>query len=294
MYRKKPQTSKQKNVKQEQPKQPIGKMWSEGQYEVSNWYEVQGNIEDKYEQKRADILKHPSRILCVGPSGSGKTQLAVNLTIDIFKWDRLYVFAPQSSQFLIKTLIDYVSNEIAELGEEPNDYIHVSDNVDITPEELDPELQHFIIFDDLVSKYESANNKKILQFAKKCRLRNCTMIILTQSYHDCYPEIRENMNVLCLFEIRNMNDKSRILSTWCPDLTKDEFKTIWLQATTKKNSKDLNAFLTIVKDEIDKYRKYRRGLTVGTLYTRNNLLIERPNVSGSYPTSSPIDYFDEY
>ncbi len=261
----------------------------EGVYHVSNWYDSEGKQEDKYEQKRGDILKHPSRILIVGPTGSGKTREAVNLATDIFKWDRLYIFAPQLDQFLLKRLVDYVSKEIMSLGEEPEDYIHTSDKIDITPEDLDPDLQNLIIFDDLVSKYESANNKAILQFAKKGRLRNCSMIILTQSYHDCFPEIRENMNVLSIFEIKNINDKSRIQSTWASDLTKDEFKAIYNIATKKRTTHDTDAFLTIVRDEITNNRRYRRGLSINTLYNPDGTLVKRQEVSGEYPSTSKIE-----
>jgi GTPase SAR1 family protein len=271
MYKKQKQTNQEGN----------------GQYTLSNWYNASGKIEDKYEQKRGDVLKHPSRVLVCGPSGSGKTRLAVNLVTDIFKWDRLYIFAPQLDQFLFQRLVDYVSDEIASHGEEPEDYIYTSDTIDLTPEDLDPELQHLIIFDDLVSKYDSANNKKILQFAKKGRLRNCSMVVLTQSYHDTFPEIRENMSVLCIFDIKSLTDRSRIQATWCPELSKDEFKAIYTEAIKKREKDDPNAFLTIVKDEISKDRRYRRGLSTDTLYNKKGELIHRPEVSGKYPSSFP-------
>ena len=262
-----------------------------GKYEVSNWYLAEGKQEEKYTQKRGDIFKHPARILIFGPTGSGKTNEAVNLTTDVIHWDKLYVFAPQLSQFLLQTLVTYVSEEIVSAGEEPEDYIHTSDQIDIDVEDLDPEVQNLVIFDDLVSKYESANNKKILQFAKKGRLRNASIIILTQSYHDCYKEIRENMNVISMFEVKSPQDRSIIRNTWATDLSKEEFTAIYNQAVKKEIPDDPNAFLTIVKDDISKYDRYRRGLSVGTLFNKNGMLINRPDVTvGKYPTNSPINY----
>src|SRR5688572_12993862 len=134
------------------------------------------------------VPKWPFRLLVCGNSGSGKTNLLLNLVLQYLSFDRLIVFAKDLSEpkyeFLQKLLEDEPAAEFS------------SDDQFITVDDLDPNQQNLIVFDDYVT---TKNQKAIEDLFIRGRKKNASIVYLTQSYYKTPKNIRLQCNYLALF-----------------------------------------------------------------------------------------------
>jgi len=248
-------------------------------YIVKNLYSGSGSghgVEDVYIQK-GDIFKHPARILIVGPSGSGKTNLLGFIVADHLAWDTLTIFAKNTEQPIFRKFQDIVLSKIEKLNVDPEDYFHVSDEIDKNVKDFDHNLQNVVVFDDMTHRTSGKNKttEQIDAFMKYGRPQNITVIVVTQNFHDATKRIRENANYAIMFPTKAPEDRRRFSEYYCQDLSKDQRiglmeKAFRLEITPRmteeeKEQKKMNAFFFVGPEEWPNHLRYRKGLGPGLI-----------------------------
>ena len=227
---------------------------------------VEDNIIDNKPLSNNPLLwKHSVRWIVCGSSGSGKTTMVLQVVLNEFNYDRLYIVSRTLNhpkyQYLINKYDKLYDKEIKkELKEEniSNEQINeIKNKIDKiayfyhSAEELpeidtmDPTLNNIVIFDDIL--LEKKSMPTIVQYfilgrniGIKCA------IFIGQNYYKVPRLIRENSNVLTFF--KQMTDRS--INTIYRDIStpfeKKEFKQIF-----KDNLKNKNDFVTFDLDTDD-------------------------------------------
>lgn len=215
---------------------------------------------DVYEDDKQDFInKHilapqwPFRLLIVGPSGCGKTNLLINLVLKYLAYSKIYVYAKDLNEFKYRYLEEYFENIQENIKNNYNIdedfYIFSSDKDDIIDvDDLDPNFQNLIIFDDFLTERDQSLIKDLFIRGRK---KNCSVIYLTQSYYSTPKDIRLNCNYFIIYQISNKREIDMILQDNCPDLTKDQFIKKYNLAIKDK----FNFFTIDLKDPDKKYRK---------------------------------------
>jgi len=169
--------------------------------------------------KKPTVGKHsalfPKNIFCViaGATGCGKTMLLTNLlrqpgTLD---FRDVYIYCPTIYQDAYNNLKKYYEGQekASELKykqitnkETSIKYAHFFDTDENIkdPKELDSQVNHIIVFDDVMLK----NQKIIKEYFCTGRHNNVNVFYLVQSLHKIQKHcIRENANVFILFKQRD-------------------------------------------------------------------------------------------
>jgi hypothetical protein len=150
------------------------------------------------------LLNIPFRCVIVGSSGSGKTNVAVEILRrmnDTF--GKIWVVTKNKDEPIYNFLQSMI----------PPDFLDIREGVENIPEfdEFDPELQHMVIFDDLVLE---KNQKKIEQYFIRGRkiARGISCLYLTQSFYKTPKVIRLNSSYIILKKLSSKRDLNLILS----------------------------------------------------------------------------------
>jgi len=219
-------------------------------------------------RQKGGVINHPARIIALGPSGSGKTNLAAYLLTEHFAPDTITIFASNLEQDLFKKFIQYMTRKVDEAGGDLEDYLHVSNTIDRTPEDYDTSLQHLVLFDDMIAQ-KSKTGEVVAEFFKKGRPRNISVIATTQGLFNANPQVRENTNYLFAFPVKRAQDRAFIYSTYCQaHLTRPQFDEIYAKATNARVKGDRNNFFSVIDTDEAKPLglMFRRGLLPYTLY----------------------------
>jgi hypothetical protein len=245
-------------------------------FNVDDLYKACPSVDDKYQQK-GGVFKHPARVMGAGPSGSGKTNLAGNLALNHFVWDTITIFAKNTEQPVFELLKKYLEKAIEKNGGSVEDQFHISNEIDRDPKDYDQNLQHLVIIDDLTHKDDKKNGSLAAKFFKYGRPQNISTIVLTQNFHDTNKNVRENVNYYITFKGRDPDDINKMRKYYASDLKRDEFDSLYEKATKKENCEDRSCFLTIICDETELGKKYRRGLVPYSLIPRDATAVPEPN-----------------
>ncbi len=150
-------------------------------------------------RKQEPVKYHPAlpnsiRMIIIGPSGSGKTQLLLNL---IMRWNKLYLIAPSvDDQHCYEVLKDF--NEKAKsVNKDGDDIIDFITDIDEAPsvDELDGFINNLVVYDDVMLDKQS-NPARIFS---RGRHKNTDVIYVTQRYTQIPKVIRDNCNILVVF-----------------------------------------------------------------------------------------------
>jgi len=172
-------------------------------------------------RKQEPIKHHPAlpnsiRAIIIGPSGSGKTQLLLNLIMRWLKWDKLYLVAPSvDDQRCYNVLKDF--NENAKhaklLDEDGNDISDFVTNIDdaSSVDDLDGCNNNLVVYDDVMLDKQS-NPARIFS---RGRHKNTDIIYVTQRYTQIPKVIRDNCNLLVVFNGVDIHTLRNIHQTWC-------------------------------------------------------------------------------
>lgn len=202
----------------------------------------------------------PGGILLSGQTGSGKTNALVNMLMnDFLKYDKLYIYTSHPKQDKYVQMGDFFHA----LEEDPN----FSDKIDKpimtikkglgdlpAPEELDKKYKSIVVFDDLLMEPKKSQDR-MQEYFISARHSNCTPIYLTQSYFDTPKVIRKQAGALIFFEAPNNVELSEFARRHANEMTKEEFKAIFKEATAEPHN-----FFMIAKTA-PKHLKYRRNFT---------------------------------
>ena len=179
---------------------------------IHNFYQ---NLPERYKiisdslQLMPGILEHPYRAMIVGATGAMKTNLFINIMVlsGVFNrksmFDRvIYVCPTVDHQPLIKEALD-----------DQHERLIVISSLDDLPEvddfkEAGPTL---VCFDDLLSAGRK-DTQKIERWFLKSRIKNCSLIYISQSYYGVSKTIRQQMTNLMLKNMGSLKDLSLILS----------------------------------------------------------------------------------
>tara|TARA_R110000772_G_scaffold171670_1_gene283577 strand:+ start:155 stop:880 length:726 start_codon:yes stop_codon:yes gene_type:complete len=203
--------------------------------------QTDGKIVNMYEKIPKELLtkadnpnKHlhnldlAMRMVVVAPSGVGKTNFVVNL---------LSLFSAGKGSFQSIHIITANADEPLYnwLKQKSNGQIVIKEGVRNTPplDKFDKELNHLVIWDDLVLA-------KDLSMVETMYLRGRKMgvscIFIAQSYFKIPKMIRNNCNYMVLLKLSGQREVNVILSEFGLGVSKDELLKIYDYATDTKFS----------------------------------------------------------
>ena len=191
-------------------------------------------------------LKLPMRMCVVAPSGSGKTNFVVNL---------IALFSQGKGTFADITIITRNKDEpLYKWLEGLSDQIVIKEGMENIPslDKMDKELNHLVIFDDLVL---AKDQSRIENYYIRARKLNCSVIYLSQSYYRIPKIIRNNCNYMVILKLSGNREVNMILSEFGLGVSKEQLLQIYKEATAEKFQP-----LVIDMDE-DPAQRFRKGLT---------------------------------
>lgn len=219
------------------------------QSDIINFYE---HIPKKYleetENPNYDIhnINLPFRMCIVAPSGSGKTNFLLNL-IKVFSQGKgTFADIAIITSNKDEPLYNYLSGEFEQ--------IQIKEGVHSTPklDDMDKELNHLVVWDDLVL---AKDLKPVENYYMRARKKNCSVIFLSQSYYDIPKFIRKNSNYLTILDLGgSAREKTAILNEWGTDLTREQLHAIYDDATSVHMRP-----LIIQGGKCKRDKKYRKG-----------------------------------
>lgn len=190
-------------------------------------------------------LKLPMRMCVVAPSGSGKTNFVVNL---------IALFSNGKGTFADITIITRNKDEpLYKWLESLSDQIIIKEGMENIPslDKMDKELNHLVIFDDLVL---AKDQSRIENYYIRARKLNCSVIYLSQSYYRIPKMIRNNCNYFVLLKLSGNREVNMILSEFGLGVSKEQLLAIYKEATAEKFQP-----LVIDMDE-EPSQRFRSGL----------------------------------
>ena len=202
--------------------------------------------------KKKEPVKHhvmlPNSIRCiiVGPSGCGKTQLLLTLLMKHTKWDKLYLVAPSvDDQHCYQVLKDFNerAKEIAD-----NDVVEFITDIEESPavEDLDGDINNMVVFDDVMLDKQ----KNPARIFSRGRHKHADVFYLTQRYSQIPKVIRDNCNLLCVFNGVDSHTLRNIWTTWCSDMDYNKFMNFFSHARSTPHG-----YITIsIHDPRTRYR----------------------------------------
>jgi hypothetical protein len=216
--------------------------------DIENMYEkIPKNLLDNAENPNFHLhnLKLPFRMCVVAPSGSGKTNFLVNV---------IAKFCQGPGTFADITVITRNADEpLYRFLQKKCDDIQIKEGLTNTPilDKMDKDLNHLVVFDDLVLE---KNQERIKNYYIRARKLNCSVIYLSQSYFAIPKIIRNNCSYLVLLKLSGHREVNMILSEGSLGIDKDQLLRMFQEATKEKFSP------FIIDYEQDPDKRYRKGL----------------------------------
>jgi len=177
---------------------------------------------EEFINKHVLAPRWPFRFLICGPSGSGKTNVLLNLIFHYLHYNKIYIYAKdlfESKYQLLQDFFEEVHEKIKERFKEPVEVAYFSSEKEhiIKVDDLDPQVQNLIIFDDFVMEKDQHRIKDLFIRSRK---KNTSIIYLTQSYFTTPKDIRLQCN-----DIPNNRERSLIQNEHA--IKKDEFHSLF-------------------------------------------------------------------
>ena len=196
--------------------------------------------------KHHPLLPNSIRMIIIGPSGSGKTQLLIDMIMRHMKWDKLYLVAPSvDDQRYYKVLKDFNERILEIKGEDGIDFItDISEAPQV--DNLDASINNLIAYDDVMLDKQT-NPAAIFS---RGRHKNADIIYATQRYTQIPKVVRDNCNLLCVFNGVDTHTLRNIWQTWCADMDYNTYTHYFNYARALKYG-----FITInIHDPTTRYR----------------------------------------
>lgn len=181
------------------------------------------------------LIKLPARILIVGGSGSMKTNLICDM---IRRMNNTFGNIKIISK-MEEPLYNYLKMKI------PSSHLQVSEGIESVPnldnfdeDEEMKDLQHLVIFDDLVLEDQKLQKKFISPYFIRGRkiAKGITSVYITQSYYETPSTIRKNLTHIFLKKLSNNRDLANVLREYNLGLSKDELFNLYNTATADEES----------------------------------------------------------
>jgi energy-coupling factor transporter ATP-binding protein EcfA2 len=213
-------------------------------------------------------LKIPFRMLIVGSSGAGKSQLIVHILNKMKNtFGNIKLFCRNKDE----PIYNYINDKI------PSTHLQIYEGLDKLPslskdkngeiKEFDKDLQHLVIFDDLVLEKDQSRICEYFIRARKIA-KGISIMYLTQSYFGVPKTIRINLNYMILKKLSSLRDLNLIMSDYNLGIDKNKLLSIYEYCTDKTTD-----FLLLDLDNTAD-KRYRHNLleVIDTKkeYTSNN------------------------
>jgi DNA helicase HerA-like ATPase len=214
------------------------------------------SIVNFYEKMPKDLLPHafnpnkkehgfdvPFRACIVAPSGSGKTNFLLNL---------IHLFSKGKGTWASVTILTKHSDEpLYNYLKLKSPQISIKEGLSSTPDinKLDKDLNHLIVYDDLVLSKDLSMVENIFIRGRKCGV---SVIFISQSYHAIPTMIRKNSNYMIILRLGGgKREINMVLSEFGMGMTKEQLMSMYEYATDTK-------FVPLIvhMDEPDRNKKF--------------------------------------
>lgn len=214
---------------------------------VTQWYtKIPDSLKTKYHNPNVDAhhLNLPFRMLIVGNSGSGKTTLVLEI---LHRMDdtfgNIVIVTKNADEPLYKFLRTKVKPE----------QLQVYEGIERIPdlESYDPEIQHLVVFDDLVLEKDQHMIEEYFIRSRKIA-KGVSCIYLSQNYFAIPKTIRLNSIYIILKKLSSTRDLGMILKDFSLGIEKDILIEMYKWATQEKSD-----FLMVDIDAVpeERFRK---------------------------------------
>jgi hypothetical protein len=132
----------------------------------------------------------------------------------------------------------------------------LDDLPDVNSEDIDPNYQNLIIFDDMIDE-DKKSLKKVEQYFIMMRKKNCSMIFITQNYFETPKTIRKNCDYFLFTSLSSGNELKEVYQDLAKndDITKEQFVEMYNNAVT-------DGHLLIDKNATDVKYKFRKNFSI--------------------------------
>ena len=139
------------------------------------------------------------------------------------------------------------------IGKVSDGQITIKEGLSNTPQldKMDKELNHLVVWDDLVL---SKDLSMVETFYIRARKMNCSVIFISQSFFKIPKIIRNNCSYMVLLKLSGNREVNMILSEFGLGITKDELLDLYKYATAEKFSP------LVIDMEEDASKRFRKGL----------------------------------
>jgi ABC-type dipeptide/oligopeptide/nickel transport system ATPase component len=189
-------------------------------------------------------LKVPFRMCIVAPSGSGKTNFLLNI---------IHLFSQGKGTFADLSIITRNKDEpLYRFLQSKNDQINIKEGLENVPQldKFDKEINHLVVFDDLVL---AKDQRPIENYYIRARKLNCSVIYISQSYFKIPKIIRNNCSYMCLLKLSGQREVNMILSEFGLGVSKEQLLALYQYATKEK-------FVPLLIDmEAEPQDRFRKG-----------------------------------
>jgi ABC-type dipeptide/oligopeptide/nickel transport system ATPase component len=213
-----------------------------------NWYaKIPKGLKTQYEnpQYKDHKIDVPFRMVIVGCSGSGKTTLVLEL---IHRMPNTFGHITVCCMNADEPLYKFLSTKLKP------EHLNIVEGYENIPrlEDLDKEIQHLVIFDDLVlEKNQSAIEQYFIRGRKIAKGVSC--IYLTQSYYGTPKVIRLQANYILMKKLSSTRDLVMVMKDCSLGLEKDELLQMYKFCTV-----DHHSFL-MIDMQTDPENRFRRN-----------------------------------
>lgn len=184
---------------------------------LTNWYGTMSkDMVPKYHNPcfKDHGIAIPFRGLIVGGSGSGKTTLVLELLHRMYDtFGHVTIYTMNEEEPLYKFLKSKLKPEQLDIRE---GYASI-----MPPESLDKELQHLVVFDDLVLEKDQTRIAEYFIRGRKVA-KGISCLYLSQSYFGCPKVIRLQCTFVLVKKLMSTRDLNFILKDFSLDLSKEE------------------------------------------------------------------------
>jgi len=196
---------------------------------IKNFYEIMPKdlLPKSYNPNKEDHhFELPFRMCIVAPSGSGKTNFLLNL---------ISLFSKGRGTFSSITIITKIAKEpLYDFLKLQSESIQIKEGLSNTPQldKFDKELNHLVVFDDLVL---SKNLEIVENYYIRCRKFNVSVIFISQSYYAIPTMIRKNTNYMIILKLGSgQREVKAICSELGNRIEKEQLLNMYEYATDEK------------------------------------------------------------